>query len=80
MQRFFYLILFFVLIHPALSQQDTTITASVNGHIFKPAKEEASQANVAQLKLPQGFTIAKFAEGLKKPRTVPCWSPTTPTA
>ena len=48
--------------------QDTVITASVQGYVFKPAHVEASDERVQQLTVPAGFTIQKFAEGLGKPR------------
>ncbi|MDX5436934.1 MAG: PQQ-dependent sugar dehydrogenase, partial [Pontibacter sp.] len=44
------------------------ITASMEGHIFKPATVPATAARVQQLKVPAGFTISKFAENLNKPR------------
>lgn len=40
----------------------------VNGYVFRPALAPASDANVQQLKVPSGFTVKKFAEGLGKPR------------
>ena len=48
--------------------QDTVVTASVQGYIFKPAKVDVTEERVKQLTLPQGFTIQKFAEGLGEPR------------
>lgn len=52
------------------SAQDTKppITASMEGHIFKPTKVPATPERVQQLKVPAGFTITKFAENLNKPR------------
>ncbi|MCC9134856.1 PQQ-dependent sugar dehydrogenase [Pontibacter silvestris] len=44
------------------------ITASMEGHIYKPAKVPATDERVRQLKVPAGFTITKFAEDLGKPR------------
>ncbi|MFD3003738.1 PQQ-dependent sugar dehydrogenase [Pontibacter toksunensis] len=44
------------------------ITASMEGHIFKPVKVPATDERVRQLKVPTGFTITKFAENLNKPR------------
>ncbi len=46
------------------------ITASVEGHIFKPARVEATDERLKQLKVPEGFQITKFAEGLNKPRMI----------
>ena len=47
---------------------DTTTSAQVAGYVFTPALAPASAANVQQLKVPAGFTVAKFAEGLGMPR------------
>ncbi|WP_162054473.1 PQQ-dependent sugar dehydrogenase [Pontibacter pamirensis] len=44
------------------------ITASMEGHIYKPVKVPATDERVRQLKVPAGFTITKFAENLNKPR------------
>ena len=44
------------------------ITASIEGHIYKPAKVPASVERGKQLKVPAGFTVTKFAENLNKPR------------
>ncbi|MEK6479553.1 PQQ-dependent sugar dehydrogenase [Catalinimonas sp. 4WD22] len=65
----FLLILIFIVFDEkdVLAQErDTTITASVDGHIFKP--KLASSADLSGLQTPDGFTIQKFAEGLEKPR------------
>lgn len=43
-------------------------SAQIQGYVFYPALQPASDANVAQLKVPAGFKVAKFAEGLGKPR------------
>ena len=48
--------------------QDTVVTASVQGYVFKPAHVEPTDERVQQLTVPQGFTIKKFAEDLGKPR------------
>ncbi|WP_276499636.1 PQQ-dependent sugar dehydrogenase [Pontibacter litorisediminis] len=50
--------------------QDTKppISASMQGHIFKPSKVAATDERVRQLRVPTGFTIAKFAENMNKPR------------
>lgn len=47
-------------------ERDTTITASIDGNIFKP--KLASSTNTSDLQTPDGFTVQKFAEGLEKPR------------
>jgi len=43
-------------------------SAQIQGYVFYPALQPASDANVAQLKVPTGFKVNKFAEGLGKPR------------
>jgi glucose/arabinose dehydrogenase len=43
-------------------------SAEIEGYIFYPALEPANDANVAQLKVPAGFKVNKFAEGMGKPR------------
>jgi glucose/arabinose dehydrogenase len=48
--------------------EDTTTSTQINGYIFRPALVPAIDANVAQLKVPSGFTVKKFAENLGKPR------------
>jgi glucose/arabinose dehydrogenase len=47
---------------------DTTTTAQIAGYVFRPALAPASDQNVAQLKVPAGFTVKKFAEALSMPR------------
>ncbi|GAB3792818.1 sorbosone dehydrogenase family protein [Spirosoma humi] len=51
---------------PETNQQPTT--AQVQGNVFEPALVQATDARIAQLKLPTGFSIAKFADQLGKPR------------
>ena len=40
----------------------------MQGNIYLPNKLPATDARVASLKVPAGFTISKFAEGLDMPR------------
>lgn len=42
--------------------------ASIQGNVFEPALVPATDERIAQLKVPAGFTIAKFTDGLNKPR------------
>lgn len=51
---------------PETNEQPTT--SQVQGYVFKPALAEPTAENVAQLKVPSGFAVNKFAEGLGKPR------------
>ncbi|MGV3599751.1 MAG: PQQ-dependent sugar dehydrogenase [Dyadobacter fermentans] len=43
-------------------------SAQIQGYVFYPALQPASDQNVGQLKVPAGFQVNKFAEGLGKPR------------
>jgi glucose/arabinose dehydrogenase len=49
----------------SLGQQ---VSEKVVGHIHKPERIPATEERVKSLKLPSGFHIAKFADGLGKPR------------
>lgn len=51
---------------PETDKEETT--TQVEGYVFYPAVQPATEANVAQLRVPAGFTINKFAEGVGKPR------------
>lgn len=51
---------------PETNKQPTT--AQIEGNVFEPALVPATDARVAQLRVPAGFTIAKFADSLGKPR------------
>tara|TARA_R110002020_G_scaffold184944_7_gene382249 strand:- start:1211 stop:2380 length:1170 start_codon:yes stop_codon:yes gene_type:complete len=44
------------------------ISETMTGHIFKPKKVDATDTLINKLKIPDGFKITKFAEGLGKPR------------
>lgn len=54
----------------SIAQQKEPITATVEGHIFKPAKREPTEDRVKQLKVPVGFKVEKFAENLESPRMI----------
>lgn len=60
--------LLFTVAATAQPKQTAPIGYSTTNAVFRPALTEASDANITQLKLPPGFTIAKFADGLGKPR------------
>ncbi|RYY31372.1 MAG: sorbosone dehydrogenase family protein [Chitinophagaceae bacterium] len=49
------------------TDEDPT-SSQINGFIFRPALVPATEENVRQLKVPDGFTVKKFAEDLGKPR------------
>ena len=43
-------------------------STQIEGYVFYPAVQPATEANIAQLRVPAGFKINKFAEGIGKPR------------
>jgi glucose/arabinose dehydrogenase len=45
-----------------------TTQSQIKGYIFRPALAAANDENVSRLKVPSGFKVNKFAEGLGKPR------------
>lgn len=51
---------------PETNKEPTS--ASIQGNVFEPALVDPTDERVAQLKLPAGFKIAKFADQLGKPR------------
>lgn len=53
---------------PETNKEPTS--ASIQGNVFEPALVDATDERVAQLKLPAGFSISKFADQLGKPRMV----------
>ena len=46
--------------------QPTTAAAEI--HVFRPGEAEPTDERVARLKVPAGFRVTKWAEGLGKPR------------
>lgn len=44
------------------------VSSQIQGYVFKPAQKEVVDAYVEQLKVPKGFTVTRFAEGLGKAR------------
>jgi glucose/arabinose dehydrogenase len=54
---------------PVAAQERETFTSTeIVGHVLEPQKLSPTAERVASLKLPTGFKIAKFAEGLINPR------------
>lgn len=51
---------------PETNQQPTQ--SQIEGNVFEPALVEATDQRIAQLQVPAGFTIAKYADSLGKPR------------
>ncbi|OUJ74937.1 PQQ-dependent sugar dehydrogenase [Hymenobacter crusticola] len=47
---------------------ETPTSAQIKGYVFYPALTSATTTNVEQLKVPAGFAVNKFAEGIGKPR------------
>ena len=52
----------------AQNDYEKTVTDGYSVNVFKPGKVDATDARVAQLKAPAGFTVTKFAENVGKPR------------
>ena len=52
----------------ASSPSDPITRAVMTGHVFQPELIEATDARVAELSVPAGFRIEKFADKLGKPR------------
>jgi glucose/arabinose dehydrogenase len=56
---------------PSIPETDDEPTSSqVTGYVFRPAVVAATQERVAQLKVPAGFQVKKFAENLGMPRII----------
>jgi glucose/arabinose dehydrogenase len=55
---------------PTLAQNDyeKPVKDGFAVNVFKPGKVEVTDARLAQLQVPAGFTISKFAENVGKPR------------
>jgi Raf kinase inhibitor-like YbhB/YbcL family protein len=53
---------------PVHAQQGDGTNVPISTVIFKPAKVEATPERIAALKVPEGFSIAPFATGLKNAR------------
>ncbi len=47
---------------------DQPTTAQIQGNVFEPALVAATDERIAQLKVPAGFVLTKFADQLGKPR------------
>lgn len=58
------------LISSAAFAQQTTDSKAFTNHIVQPALVPASDANLAQLRVPAGFRVTKYIEGLKHPRVI----------
>ncbi|AHM58982.1 glucose sorbosone dehydrogenase [Flammeovirgaceae bacterium 311] len=54
--------------HAQDNEGEEPVTATIEGHVFKPVKRKATDERVAQLKVPAGFRIQKFAEDLGNTR------------
>lgn len=53
---------------PETEQKPTVF--NVTGHVYRPAIVSATDQHIAQLKVPSGFTVSKFADQLGKPRII----------
>jgi glucose/arabinose dehydrogenase len=59
-----------VCVQPATAQGNNreVIEQSIEVHIFKPAKVDATEERISQLKVPSGFTVTRFADQIGRPR------------
>src|ERR1700761_6094139 len=57
-------------IYGSAQEMSTPGETSYSVNVLKPAPLEATDENIASLKLPPGFHIAKFADGLDHPRVL----------
>lgn len=55
---------------PGYSQQGDGTEVHITTNIFKPNKVPPTTDRIAQLKLPEGFTVAPFAQGLGNTRVI----------
>jgi len=55
---------------PSFAQQGDGTDVAVRAHVFKPAKVEATAERMARLKVPAGFRVNAFAQGLKNTRII----------
>ena len=52
------------------TSEDPITRARVEGFVFQPERIDATDQRVAELSVPDGFSIAKFAENMGQPRMV----------
>src|SRR4051794_36249743 len=56
----------------SVAQEKKPFSSNVDGHIFRPGETKPTDELIAkQLKVPAGFKVSKFAEGLGPPRILP---------
>lgn len=55
---------------PAAAQEGSVTDREIVGHVYEPKKLEPTDERIASLELPEGFRLARFAEGLKNPRII----------
>src|SRR4051812_46196067 len=59
----------FITVHILHAQgSKALVEASKKSNIHRPKQVDATEERLKTLKLPEGFTITKFAEGMKFPR------------
>ncbi len=58
----------------AYAQQGDGTEVQITTNVFKPNKVAPTSDRIGQLKLPDGFTVQRFAQGLGNSRIIP--SPT----
>jgi len=58
-----------VLVPAVVAQAQTQLTdVAIQGHVYEPQPLSPTDARIASLRIPVGFTIQRVAEGLNNPR------------
>lgn len=53
---------------PAAAQQGDGTDEAIHAHVFKPARTAVTQEHLRSLRVPEGFSVSVFANGLQNPR------------
>ena len=54
----------------AVAVQQKLMQADITAHVLQPQQVDATPDRIGQLKVPAGFQVTKFADGLGKPRVL----------
>src|SRR5690606_41692153 len=68
MKKITTLVFLFFMVGAWSQEKSGVISKTTTGNIYKPESVEATDKRLAELKMPDGFQISKFAEGLGKAR------------
>lgn len=52
------------------AQQNQLTDVQITGHVYEPLRLSPTDARIASLQVPAGFTVQRFAEGLNNPRII----------